>query len=556
MHGKRVVYYVIGDEVIQEPDYLCPPAGGGCPFAAAAEAATAPAPEIMGSPFKFGRLFDKAKIEPRPDKTEKEQRQEIADCLVALGKCMSDPRECDGVAAPSFSEIPAGYTYLGQFIAHEITADRTQGLPLEELIPDNLRSPTLDLDSLYGDGPNGSAGEFYEQANRARLRVGPTEATTAGLNKSFDNDLPRVEATGEALIGDPRNDQNLPVAQTHVAFIKFHNRVVADLEDGYRQRSEPVPPAEKLFEEAREQVVKHFQWIVLNDYLEKVVDADVLKAVRDGDLRLKRLKVEDAKELFMPLEFSAAAFRLGHSMVRPNYQWNAFQSDELGFGPATLGQLFAQTHLSNRSGGLRKLRSDWIIDWRRFYDFREVGEQLGYGKNLPEPNMAGQIDTVFDLHLESIAGFDHQGLLDEKRLITVRNLLRGLAFSLPCGEEVARLMEEDALGYGELTTGPHAELLDAAPIKGQTPLWFYVLKEARERGTAGKLGRVGSRIVAETLFSLVRHSEHSILKDTDWRPAVYGREVSGDVEFKMVDLLHAAGVVDPIGEHLKQLYHH
>jgi hypothetical protein len=555
MHGKRVVYYVIGDEVVSEPDYLCPPAGGGCPFAAAAEAATAPAPEIMGSPFKFGRLFDKAEIKP-------EQRQVIVDCLVALGKCMSDPRECREVAAPSFSEprfseIPAGYTYLGQFIAHEITADRTEGLPLEELIPANLRSPTFDLDSLYGDGPNGTAGEgdFYEQANRARLKVGPTKATTAGLNKSFDNDLPRVEATGEALIGDPRNDQNLPVAQTHVAFIKFHNRVVADLEDGYRKRSEPLPPAENLFEEAREQVVKHFQWIVLNDYLEKVVDAGVLQAVRAGDLRLKRLKVEDAEELFMPLEFSAAAFRLGHSMVRPNYQWNAFQSDELGFGPATLGQLFGQTHLSNRSGALRKLPSDWVIDWRRFYDFREVGEKLGYGKNLPEPNRAGQIDTVFDLHLERIAGFDHQGLLNEKRLITVRNLLRGLAFSLPCGEEVARLMEEDALGYTELTTGPHAPLLDAEPIKGQTPLWFYVLKEAKERGTAGKLGRVGSRIVAETLFSLVRHSAHSILKDTAWRPA-YGREVAGVVEFKMVDLLHAAGVVDPIGEHLKQLYHH
>jgi heme peroxidase len=556
MHGGRVVYYVIGDEVVSEPDYLCP-ARGGCPVAAAASE-SAPAPEVMGSPFKFGRLFDKAEIKP-------EQRQGIADCLVALGKCMSDPRECGGAAAaPSFSEIPAGYTYLGQFIAHEITSDRTEGLPLEALIPDNLRSPTFDLDSLYGDGPNAPAGEgdLYERANRARLRVGPTEATTAGLNKSFDNDLPRAEATGRALIGDPRNDQNLPVAQTHVALIRFHNRVVADLEDGYRRRLEPLPPADKLFEAAREQVVKHFQWIVLYDYLEEVVDADVLKAVRAGDLRLKRLKVGDGEGPFMPLEFSAAAFRIGHSMVRPNYQWNALQSDELGFGPATLGQLFAQTHFSNRSGALRRLPSDWVIDWRRFYDFREVGEQLGYGKNLPEPNMAGQIDTVFDLHLERIAGFDHQGLLNEKRLITVRNLLRGLAFSLPCGEEVARLLEEDALKYeelmkyGELTNGPHAPLLDAAPIKGQTPLWFYVLKEARERGTAGRLGRVGSRIVAETLYGLVRHSEHSILKDTDWRPAVYGRKVAGGVEFKMVDLLHAAGVVDPIGEHLKRLYQH
>jgi hypothetical protein len=539
MHGGGMAYFVLGEDIIREPDYLRP-AGGGCPFAAAA---AAPA-EVNGSSFKFGRLIDKAEIEP-------EQRQQMVKCLTALGACMNNPGKCGGAAAPSFSEIPSGYTYLGQFIAHEITADMTKGLPPEEMIPANLRSPSLDLDSLYGKGqddPDSQA--LYEPGIRGQLRLGPTEATKAGINKSFDNDLPRDEATGKAFLGDPRNDENLAVAQTHVAFIKFPHRVMADLKAGNgKYKDVPRPPADKLFEAAQAEVVKHFQWIVLNDYLEKMVDGVVLAAVRGGDLRLERFKVAGKEELFMPLEFSAAAFRLGHSMVRPNYQWNAIQSNELGFGPATLGQLFAQTQVSN-AAGFRRLPSDWIIDWRRFYDFGP----LGHPGNLPQLNVAGQIDTVFDLHLEEIQGFDHQGLLGEQQYITVRNLLRGLAFSLPCGQEVARAVGEDAL-KDELTKGPHAALLDAEPIRGKTPLWFYVLREAKARGTAGKLGPVGSRIVAETLFGLVLNSDQSILREKDWRPA-FSHTEGGESKFGMIDLLDAAGVIDPIGDHMNKIYHH
>jgi hypothetical protein len=244
-------------------------------------------------------------------------------------------------------------------------------------------------------------------------------------------------------------------------------------------------------------------------------------------------------------------------MVRPSYEWNRFQSTELGGGAAKLNQLFVQTKFSGNLGGRPQLASDWIIDWKRFYDFREVGAELGYGPKLPEPNMAGRIDTIFDLHLDQITGFNHHDLPEEKKSITVRNLLRGFALGLACGEDVARWMEEEALTRAEVTSGPHAALLDAPALKGKTPLWFYVLKEAREKGSEGRLGRVGSRIVAETLIGLIRNSKHSILRDADWRPA-YGRAVPApeSVQFEMVDLLHAADVVDPIGKHMKKIYGH
>jgi hypothetical protein len=147
------------------------------------------------------------------------------------------------------------------------------------------------------------------------------------------------------------------------------------------------------------------------------------------------------------------------------------------------------------------------------------------------------------------------------RPLTVRNLLRGLALGLPWGEEVAVMMGEEPLTAEEVRRDTHAAPLDAlAALGGKTPLWFYILKEARERGENGKLGRVGGRIVAETLVGLVRHNSHSILKQsggeephwdyTDWRPK-YGRAPE---TFKMVDLLRAADVVDPLGKYLDERF--
>jgi hypothetical protein len=566
MHAGRIAYLMAGEPVITEPAFLSS-AGGGCPMAAAAEAAPAEAPTY--SPVRFGRLFDRWGIDLREDKL-----MEIAQALIDLGRCMDDPRWCHkgDAGGQEPSEIPAGYTYLGQFITHEITFDKTDGLPLVELTPENGRSPSLDLDSLYGDGPGDEKSKrLYDEARPARLRVGTTQAPNAVFGATFENDLPREEKDGRkgvAVIGDERNDENLPLAQTHVAFIKFHNRVVEDLEAG-RYKDFAPPAAGQLFETACAEVVKHFQWIILKDYLPRIVDGALVESlIRKPD---KFNKPTGPDDLFIPLEFSAAAFRIGHTMVRRRYRWNRRHEPDVA-----LFELFTHTRRSGDLDGLERLDSTWVADWKRLYDFTSPDLAADYPPPYNPPqgfNRAGRIDTVFDLHLNTIKGFDHQKLSLDRRPITVRNLLRGLALGLPWGEDVAEALGEKlgAAELAELRDVPHPERLTDPALGGKTPLWFYVLRESRLKGgPAGKLGPVGSRIVADTLVGLIRHSRYSILRPkqaggegpewelSDWRPApAYGRQAPEPerVKFEMPDLLRAADVVDPLGKRVSEAQH-
>ena len=130
--------------------------------------------------------------------------------------------------------IPAGFTYLGQFVDHDITLDLTS-IGDKAADPDgieNFRTPALDLDAVYGLGPDGSR-QLYARNPGANAGKGPGPKFLIGktINVAFGgvtgdhrNDLPR-SPEGFALIGDHRNDENLVVAQTHLAFLKFHNKV-------------------------------------------------------------------------------------------------------------------------------------------------------------------------------------------------------------------------------------------------------------------------------------------------------------------------------------------
>ncbi|HEX8293939.1 MAG TPA: heme peroxidase family protein [Pyrinomonadaceae bacterium] len=531
MHGQRVAYYVCGGEDILSESP--PPPGGAGPE------------RVPG--IKFGRLFGKTQQAPHPDDTEA-----VIQKLAGLGKAMNDhPGDAKGD-----SDIPAGYTYLGQFIAHEVTHDSTGDLLAANLDPNNLSTPEIDLDSLYGgeDGPASEKHKHLYRADGVRLKTGDT-LTTGDFNLSCPNDLPRAAQENpdgtktsrtRALAGDPRNDENLAVAQTHVAFIHFHNKVVSDLQAAGH-------PADKLFEAAREEVIRHYQWIILYDFLPHIVRSDVLDCVMRHGLRWFK-GGEDG--LFMPLEFSAAAFRIGHSMVRERYEWNPRRRTGSPHHRAPrLTELFMQTGFVE--GGLDQkfnLKSDWIIDWRHFYDFRPLADV----PRVESGNVSKKLDTVFDLHLNTVTGFPDEKIEKMQKAITVRNLLRGFYLGLPTGEEAAEWMGETPLTRKEVTSGPHAALLNDPVFQGKTPLWYYILKEAEllgfgPNGTPGnRLGPVGSRIVAETLVGLVKHSSHSILKDRDWRPA-YGRRdpLSGETHFGMIDLLHSAGVVSPVSRHME-----
>src|SRR4051794_33197098 len=298
--------------------------------------------------------------------------------------------------------VPAGYTYLAQFVDHDLTMDATK-IPLGSPVTvDQLvqgRSPALDLDSLYGFGPRVQP-QFY--ADGVRLKSGRTTAVPGTAQTLLDHDgadLPRT-GTGQrqrdrrqALIPDVRNDENLAVAQTHAMFIRFHNRAVDLLASS--------TPRVQLFQRARETVVRHYQWMLRTDFLPRLVDPDVVDDVFTNGRRFFEARsgrntdhhsagfhdlVRDGHFPTMPIEFSVAAYRLGHSMIRDSYQWNmVFRDGGLAPVAGPLPLLFQFSGTSGvlspppatiadpDSGAFLRLPSNWIADFRRLFDFTEAG---------------------------------------------------------------------------------------------------------------------------------------------------------------------------------------
>jgi hypothetical protein len=226
--------------------------------------------------------------------------------------------------------IPAGYTTLGQFIDHDITFDPTShlGRAVDPEAIFNFRTPVLELDSVYGSGPQQDA-FLYDRDSRDRdgARRGRIQFLIdyeEDDQRILRPDLPR-NRQGTAIIGDPRNDENLLIAQLHLAFLKFHNAVVNELWGTTKD-------ADVAFAEARRLVRWHYQWIVLHEFLPRIVGADLVGRVLTEDVpyeeRNPKLKHEGRKfydwknQPFIPVEFSVGAYRFGHSQVRPGYRLN------------------------------------------------------------------------------------------------------------------------------------------------------------------------------------------------------------------------------------------
>ncbi len=461
---------------------------------------------------EFGYLFKHLADNPE---NRLEEGAETIEALKKLGAAMADPLP----QSDNNTTIPAGYTYLGQFIDHDITRDAQAGnlndtikQPLfDPVLSDeasammkNVRTATLELDSVYGAGPIDDP-SMYE-SDGVHLRVG-TNRNDDGLgspehisNATLSRDLFR-EDNGTPVIGDNRNDENLLVAQTHHAFKTFHNKVVDHL-------SSSISDSTELFNQARKTVVQHYQWIVIKDFLPRIVTPESL----DSALKNPRFYKQDLPT-FMPFEFSVAAYRFGHSMIRQRYDHNSI------FGPeiTDFSLLFAFT-----SGGREEMPvpQSWIINWRNFYDF-----------GSPPANFARPIDSRLSSELERLP--NEQGLM---AMLSTRNLLRGYLMSLPTGQSVAREIGAPPLTTDELELGAteiELSALNSASLSERTPLWFYILKEASVREGGQRLGDVGSTIVAETLVALVKRSEHSILTDPQWQPELGSRPGI----FEMADLL-------------------
>ncbi len=441
------------------------------------------------------------------------------------------------------SQIPAGFTYLGQFLDHDLTFDKTVVMLGANVTPAQLlqaRSPSLDLDSLYGAGPSDPESAKFYEADGLHLKVGKS---TGPVKNGFD--LPRGAGNTDAkkrkaIIPDPRNDENLAVAQTHLAMIRFHNRVVDTQLGG-------VAPAQK-FARAREIVTKHYQWMIRTDYLPRICRQGVVNDVFNNGRKAFEVGVDPTEVPTMPIEFSIAGFRLGHAMVRATYQWNKNFDSSSGI-PGTLDLLFTFSATGGNLGFDTRLASIWIADWRRLYDFGEANKPA---LTVPSAkfNRAMRIDTrmvdpLQHLPPQTVGLPNNAAFNDVRRNLAFRNLTRAKMVKLATGQQMANFLKNKGVNLTKLTKpqirdgNNGADLSDLTQAQRQavltnTPLWFYVLREAELNG--GKMSGVGARIVAETFHRAIEGSDNSIVRDPSFAPSLG----PSSTKFRMVDLLFFA----------------
>jgi hypothetical protein len=500
--------------------------------------------------------------------------------LRALGEALrerGDPEDPRGS-----SDMPAGYTFLGQFIDHDLTLDlsTSYGKPLESDQVANARTPELDLDNVYGAGPIGSPYLY-------KLPYLRTGRLLDGAGAYFRHDLLRVEprdapgplgGSATAVIGDPRDDENLIVNQLHAAVVSFHNRTVDVLVSRKfgRHRYQycgsnvcsiylladalPAPAKNEIFEEARDHVLHYYHRMIAEDLLPWLVGyqrtADLLSRGRDFYFPHGfRNKDGSLRYPYIPIEFAVAAFRYGHSQVGAYYWLHANYRVSLFRGPGGGPALQAFEPLSPRH----------LIDWRYFFEINEV----------PPPgfNWARRIDplvtpALFNLNLTNVVGAAELGSLP------ARNLQRGRIYYLPSGQAIASQILPVLEARGVLPGGydggrgpgyrPRWQDFLLPPNDRtryflgdvDTPLWYYVLQEAEafgvSRGVAytpayagpfpnrpplepvaygprrgyreggNSLGPVGGTIVGEVLVGLMEHFREKTGKGLAYEPEVHG----------------------------------
>ncbi len=489
-------------------------------------------PNLPGA--KFGRMFPK--LTPGKYGTNSEAS------LLKLGAAMSAELEApkDGPDGEE-SGIPALYTYFSQFIDHDLTFDPNSTFAKQNDQPAQVdfRTPGFDLDNIYGRGP-GDQPYLYDSDQKTLLLGDPLQQGDPNAHDLQRNRLDR------ALIGDPRNDENAIVSQFQGLMIHFHNNVVKKHPD-------------KALHEIQQMVRNHYQYVVVHDFLERIVSQSVLNLLKNkkGVYDQKKLKFYKIKKYaYMPLEFSVAAYRLGHSMVRPGYRLNSL----------VLLPIFPTADSSEGLVGFRRMNIQWGIDWGRFIDI----DQRPYGKESQSPDeeaklppdikkqnferlqFAYRIDTSI---VNPLSTLPPSVANNPPKSLAQRNLLRGLEFGMPTGQQVAKQMGIKPLKDKEIQIGKMGENLTDKDIvtvvgkefKGKCPLWTYVLAEAMHHAatlnipTTGaekietpQLGPVGGRIVAEVFLGLIFADKNSFLnKDPAWSPDAVN-------DYKLKDLVREA----------------
>ncbi|RVT82241.1 hypothetical protein DXV76_17350 [Rhodobacteraceae bacterium CCMM004] len=492
--------------------------------------------------------------------------------------------------AEDSTDLPVAMSFFAQIVGHDIAALAVRSpaaveidtasvdpAPRADLCAalGNLCRGTLSADSVYGrsDGRGDVATRLSQWlrvgADCAALRLGTADGGNdrpgagldlprlgdcrAALDGVATDDLPTdLRALlyaphggllpARALIADARNDEHLGLAQMHLGLLRFHNALAAG-----------AGSAETRFQTARIRLRWHLQWLTVNRLLPGICDPATLGAVRSEGAPLYRRFLAETPAgapgtLPLPLEFVAAAWRFGHTLVRPAYDWNPRFGTEPAVdgapGPrAALPLLFAFTGNGRPPmfGMSDRLPVSWVPDMARLLD-------LGAGHPLRRTRR-------FDTRLgAALAAAPHlrPGQSGALRAVAQRNLRRGLALNLPSGQDCVAGLAADGidvppLSRAALERGPVGSALAAEGLSERTPLWVYVLKEAEEVAGGAHLGPLGSRLVAETLIGLVvcdpasywhaNGSDHG-----RWHPRD-GRPRDGAVADDLAGVMMAAGLL-------------
>jgi hypothetical protein len=454
---------------------------------------------------------------------------------------------------PDNPTMTAGSTFVGQFTDHDITFDQTSqlGVTTNPLTSPNTRTPALDLDSVFGGGPNISPNLYVSNPDGSAgpaLKIG-----TGGVHEDVPR-TPNGDGTYSAILGDPRNDENVMIAGLHCAHILFYNRVLSELSSmnlskfpSARRADTAIGYIQYLI--AREVTLWHYQWLLVNEHLPQIAGQAVVNDVLANGNKFYLPPPGDA---FMPIEFGAACYRFGHSQVRPSYRANFTSGTGDSTNPAAdpfFGLVFDATE-PNFNGPINYDRDDLLggypapnryVGWQTFFD-------LGDGQVKNNKKIDTTISSVmFTLPVPAIAPHTQPS----PTVLPQRNLLRQLTWSLPAGQSIAT-----AMGVTPLTALDLADIGSVyAPFATSTPLWYYMLAEAKLMTDGLTLGPVGGRIVAETLIGLLRADPASYLSVYPKFTPFLGTDlvlgptpdtsITGNRSYTRANFLYYAGVVNP-----------
>lgn len=418
--------------------------------------------------------------------------------LAEMGKA-GGIMESDGTEPKT--NVPAGMVFLGQFIDHDITLDTESSLSAVNDPADitNFRTPTLDLDCIFGEGPEDEP--FLYENNSLKLLTGEANNNIGQGPALEKHDLAR-NGQGVAIIGDPRNDENRILSQLQLLFIRFYNKV-------YDHISTADADPKELYEEARRLTTWHYHWIVLNEFLPSMVGEDLMIDIMANGRKWYR----PHNGPYIPVEFSVAAYRFGHSMIPQKVKLQSSGATHDLFSSA-VGRGFSRISNLNQ-----------VVEWKMFFD---VDGSHSFAEKL-DTKMAKDL-----LALPFITSGENS--------LATRNLLRGQSFLLPSGETVASCMGIDPAIMTRIADGIDDNINGTGiDFPNGTPLWYYILAEAEIIGKDGDpgegLGPIGGRIVGETILGLIELDHESFMnQNRNWVP-----NLGPASDFTMKDLIDFVG---------------